>query len=85
MKINFKMLGKATWEIMKLPLLILLIITSITSSTVALFYCFGPMAFPILLALTVIGLFGFLITMRYKDMMVAHRKEQQNLVDILSR
>lgn len=85
MKINFSILGKATWEILKFPLLILLVVIAISTGTVALFYCFGKMAFPILLGLLVLGTFGVFISMRYNELMVAHKKEQQNLVDILSR
>lgn len=86
MKINFRLLGKATWEIMKIPLLVLLVVTAVTTCTVALVLVgFVIMAAPILLALTVIGIFVFLITMRYKEMMIAHRKEQQHIVDVLTR
>lgn len=85
MKINFGLLAKASWEILKFPLLVFLVVFAITTGTVTLFYCFGKIAFPILIILLILSLFGFLIAMRYKELMIAHKKEQQNLVDILSR
>jgi uncharacterized integral membrane protein len=84
-KINFGLLAKASWEILKFPLLMILTTVTVTLGTLALFYCFGKIAFPILIILLIMSLFGFLISMRYKELMVAHKKEQQNLVDILSR
>lgn len=85
MKINFGLLAKASWEILKFPLLVFLVVFAITIGTVTLFYCFGKIAFPILIILLIMGLFGFPISMRYKELMIAHKKEQQNIVDILSR
>ena len=85
LKINVEILAKASWEILKFPLLMLLVVFSITTGTLALFYCFGVIAFPILLTLVLLGLFGFMITMRYQELMAAQNKEQQDIVDILRR
>ena len=84
MKINFKILGKALWETVKFPLMMLAIIVGVVFLFTAMFYFLGiSITLSITLILTVLFIVGLVTLDKYNKMMRAYRAEQDCMIDIL--
>lgn len=84
-KINYGILGKAIFQVLK-PILFGLSVGLVALAAILGFVIiFGELAPVALLAMSLLGVLGMLIKNNYDDLMKTHRQTQQDLVDILKK
>jgi CBS domain containing-hemolysin-like protein len=84
-KINYGILGKAIFRVLK-PILFGLSVGLVALAAILGFVViFGELAPVAVFATSILSIFGMLIKNNYDDLMRTHRRNQQDLVDILKK
>lgn len=85
MKINYSILSKAIWDIIKYPLMVVGLSTTTVMLGARLILYLGVFAFPVIVGLFLLFTLSLFVRERYKELIDAHHKEQQRIVDMLTR
>lgn len=84
-KINYGILGKAIFQVLKPILFVLSVVLVVFAAIFGFMIIFGELAPFALFATSILSIFGILIKSNYDDLMRTHRRNQQDLVDILKK
>ena len=84
--INFRILGKAVWDIIHIPLMVIGITVGIFAVFATIVRFFGiDVAVPVLMISGLLLMLSMFVMSRYEELMITYREEQKKMWDTLKK
>ena len=84
--INFRILGKAVWDIIHIPLMVIGITVGIFAVFATIVCFFGiDVAVPVLMISGLLLMLSMFVMSRYEELMITYREEQKKMWDTLKK